>query len=103
MREVGIAFDDGHSVYVRLFYLAPATRDRIITAYPHARLYPSVTISREDLEGFKLQHGDNWWDQLRILLTGLTTEQVLALGGYRVILPGDQIGYEEVPGIPVQV
>ena len=86
-----------------MYYLAPASRERIIKAYPHTRLYPSVTISQKDLEGIKQQHGDIWWGQVRILLTGLTQEQVLSLGGYRVILPYGEIGHEELPQIPVQV
>jgi hypothetical protein len=86
-----------------VYYLAPASRERVIRAYPHTRLYPNVTISNEDLEGIKRQHGDIWWEQVRILLTGLTKDQVLALGGYRVILPGGAIGYEELPEIPATV
>jgi hypothetical protein len=96
--QVGAAEGQGF-----MYYLAPASRERVIRAYPHTKLYPSVTISMKDLEGIKQQHGDIWWEQVRILLTGLTKDQVLALGGYRVILPGGAIGYEELPEIPAPV
>lgn len=85
-----------------MYYLSPASRERIIRAYPHTKLHPSVIISESDLEGIKQQHGDIWWDQVRILLTGLFKEQVLSLGGYRVILPYGEIGHEELPAIPAQ-
>ena len=86
-----------------MYYLAPASRERIIGAYPHTKLYPSVDISPKDLERIEERHGDIWWDQVRILLTGLSKEQVLSLGGYRIILPFGAIGYEELPEIPTTV
>jgi hypothetical protein len=85
-----------------MYYLAPVSRGRIIKAYPHAKLYPNITISHEDLEAIKQQHCDIWWHQVRILLTGLTKEQVLSLGGYRVILPYGEIGHEELPEVLAQ-
>jgi hypothetical protein len=85
-----------------MYYLAPGSRERVIRAYPHTRLDPSVTISEEDLQGIKKQHGDIWWDQVHLLLAGLTKEQVLSLGGYRVILPYGEVGHEELPEIPAQ-
>jgi len=91
--------DDGQGF---MYYLTPASRERILRAYPHTRPYPNVTISEKDLEGIRQRHGDFWWDQVRILLTGLTREQVLSLGGYRIILPYGLIGYEEVPEVPAQ-
>lgn len=96
--QIRAAEDKGY-----MYYFTPASRERIIRAYPHTKLYPSVSISQKDLKWIKQQHGDDWWNQVRILLTGLTREQVLALGGYRVILPDGEIGYEELPEIPAQV
>jgi hypothetical protein len=84
------------------YYLAPASRERVIRAYPHTSLYP-VTISRQKLDAMKQQFGEMWWDQLCIMITGLSKERVLSLGGYRVILPGGEIGHEELPEIPATV
>ncbi|MGA7500335.1 MAG: hypothetical protein WBX00_26685 [Isosphaeraceae bacterium] len=83
-----------------MYYLTPASLERIIRAYPHSKLYPSVTISEADLDNIRKQHGDIWWNQVCILLTGLSKTQVRSLGGYRVILPDGEIGYEELPEIP---
>ena len=55
-----------------MYYLAPASRERIIRAYPHSKLTPSVTISEEDLDNIRKQHGDLWWNQVCTLLTGLS-------------------------------
>jgi hypothetical protein len=85
-----------------MYYLAPASRERIIRAYPNTRLLANITISQRDLEGISGQHGDRWWDQMGRELTRLTREQVLSLGGYRVILPYGGIGHEELPEIPAQ-
>lgn len=84
------------------YYLAPASRERVIRAYPHTNVYP-VTISLQDLETMKQQHGEMWWDQLGILVTGLSLEKIISLGGYRVILPGGAIGHDELPEIPAGV
>ena len=84
------------------YYLTPASRERIIRAYPHTRLYPSITISERDLERIKQQHGDIWWDQVSRLIIGLGKEQILSLGGFRVILPDGEIGHEELPEVPAQ-
>jgi hypothetical protein len=51
----------------------------------------------------KQQHGDVWWDQLPMLLTDLELDQILSLGGYRIVLPSGVIGYERLPEIPGQV
>ncbi len=84
------------------YYLAPASRERVIRAYPHTKVYP-ITISKQDLEVMKSQFGETWWDQLSISVTGLSHEKILTLGGYRVILPGGKIGHEELPEIPAKM
>jgi hypothetical protein len=83
------------------YYLGPASRERVVRAFPHTKVYP-VTISQQNLESIKQQHGEQWWDQLSILVTGLSKEKVLSLGGYRLILPYGEIGHEELPEIPAK-
>jgi hypothetical protein len=85
-----------------MYYLAPASRERIIRAYPLTPLHPSITIPEKDLQGIKQKNGDSWWTQIHTLFTELTKEQVLSLGGYRVILPYGEIGHEELPEVPAQ-
>ena len=84
------------------YYLGPASRERVIRAYPHTKVYP-VTFTQQKLESIKQQFGEMWWDQLCILVTGLSKEKVLSLGGYRLLLPGGEIGHEELPEIPATV
>jgi hypothetical protein len=81
------------------YFLAPTSRERVIRAFPHTNLYP-VTISLQNRESMMQQFGDMWWDQLCIVITGLSREKILSLGGYRVILPGGEIGHVELPQIP---
>ncbi len=84
------------------YYLGPASRERVIRAYPHTKLYP-VSVSLQNRESLKQQFGETWWDQLCILVTGLSVEKVLSLGGYRLILPGGEIGHEELPIVSAAV
>jgi len=84
-----------------MYYLAPASRERIGRAHHQTRLHP-ITFSRKELEENRRQYGDRWWDRVCHLLTGLAKEQVLSLGGYRIILPYGEIGYEELPEIPAR-
>ena len=75
----------------------PRAVSGFIRAYPHSKLTPRVTISEEDLDNIRKQHGDLWWNQVCTLLTGLSEAQVGSLGGYRVILPDGEIGFEGLP------
>jgi hypothetical protein len=86
-----------------MYYLSPSSRERVIQAYPHTRLTASLSISRDDLDKIKQRDGDVWWDQLPVMLTGLGMDQVLSLGGYRIVLPNGVIGHESLPEIPAAV
>ncbi len=90
--------DEDHGT---MYYLSPASRERIIKAYPHTKLHP-LTIVRAELKRIQDQYGDTWWDQVPVLLTRLMKDQILALGGYRVIQTYGVIGHEELPPIPSQ-
>jgi hypothetical protein len=85
-----------------MYYLTPTSRERIIRAFPHTKLYPSLSISEEDIDRIKQQYVETWWNQVCKLLTGLTDAQVRSLGGYRIILPYGEIGHEELPEIPAR-
>jgi hypothetical protein len=85
--------------HVFKYYLAPASRERVIRAFPHTALYP-FRISQQNLDLMKRQFGESWWDQLSVSITGISKEKILSLGGYRIILPGGEIGHEELPEVP---
>lgn len=82
-----------------MYYLSPASRERVGRLYPQAKLHPLVltTQARNRL----VQQDHNGWDQVFESLTGLNKEQGLTLGGYRMILPYGEIGYEVLPQIPM--
>lgn len=81
------------------YALSPTSRERIIVAFPHTKLYPSLFLSTGTQQDIVRQHGDNWWDQVCKLLTGLTEEQVHSLGGYRIFQPSGAVWHEELPDI----
>ncbi len=46
------------------FALSPVSRERIIIAFPHTKLYPSLFLSTATQQDLIRQHGDNWWRQV---------------------------------------
>jgi len=83
------------------YYLSPASRERVVRAFPHTTVYP-LTISKQDLDEIKQQFREDSWSQLGQLITGLSREQLRELGGYRFILPYGKIGHEDLPEVPVK-
>lgn len=68
------------------YQMGPISRRRIREAFPDARIAPSVFVGYETKQDFEKAHGPIW-DQLAIILTGLTREQIDKLGGIRIYDP----------------
>jgi hypothetical protein len=68
------------------FGLHPSSVDRIRQDFPQARLRPNVFIGRETANDSPVGR-EGVYDQVATLLTGLSCDQLLALGGYRVVDP----------------
>lgn len=83
------------------FYLSPRSRARILMAHTDLRLDASNSVRDPGMENIE-NLADFWREQMRSL-TGLRDDQILALGGFRVILPYGKIGHEELPVIPAYV
>jgi hypothetical protein len=65
------------------YRLSTASQERIMKRFPNARLAGVVVLSTQTLQDYE-RDGGPAWDQVIILLSGLTADQVDELGGYRV-------------------
>ncbi len=72
------------------YRLHPKGQERILREYPNSRLVPQVFWSRETQHDYESTHGPIW-NQVAILLTGLSEEQISKLGGYTIYVPGGEV------------
>jgi hypothetical protein len=63
-----------------VYRLGPWSKKRIADAHPQARRVPFLHIGYYDVQDFEKLQGP-FWPSLVQLLTGLTAEQLAALGG----------------------
>jgi hypothetical protein len=90
-----------------VFRLEPSSQARIMQHYPNARLIGEVVESagvvfpHDARNDFERQHG-SIWDQVIILLTGISDEEVASLGGVRIVTPNGDVIHEHVPATMAQ-
>lgn len=85
------------------FRLEPASQERILTHFPNARPSGQVTFPEQVREDFEQQHGPVW-NQVIILLTGISEEAIARLGGVRIVDDEDgQILYEQMSSAEPQL
>jgi hypothetical protein len=85
-----------------VFKLEPSSQARIMHHFPNARLVGEVVESagvvfpHDVRNDFERQHGPVW-DQVIILLTGISEEEIATLGGVRIVTPHGEILHEQLP------
>jgi hypothetical protein len=84
------------------YYLTPASRERVVTAYPGTRLPTGVTVTVGDQQDLLRTRGSGRWPELARTLTGRTDDEIDALGGVRFIVGEDNIAYERIPAASVK-
>jgi hypothetical protein len=83
---------DGYS-----YSLTPSSKKLIKRLFPQANIAPNLFISTTTQSDFESTHGAIW-DQVAIILTGLSEQQARQLGGFQVYDPAKkQILRESVP------
>ncbi len=80
-----------------LYYLIPSSRERVIAAYPKAKLVASVAVPVGEQQDQLPQRGTEWWEKMTRELTGLGDEQIDSLGGVRVLGETDKVAYQRLP------
>jgi hypothetical protein len=68
------------------YSLSQSSKKLIQKKFPQVKLVPNVFISTSTQSDFKTAHG-SIWDQIAIILTGLSSEKIEQLGGYEVYDP----------------
>lgn len=66
------------------FRLSPKSRSLLVQRFGQASIGSSVFVGTDSRRSYEEIHGP-MWDQIVLLLTGLSLDQVDTLGGYQVI------------------
>ena len=77
--EIAVGWQQDGGVYE----LQPWDEDRIREAFPDAVIIPGMLVGYDETEDFERFHR-RYWQQIALMLTGLTPEQIARLGGIRI-------------------
>lgn len=86
--------EDGYT-----YYLTPASRERIATAFPGRGLPPSLRLPIDVEQDFRLDKGEEGWMEVARLLTGLTDDEIDSLGGVTIIAGENGIVLRRIPEV----
>jgi hypothetical protein len=79
------------------YYLTPASRERVATAFPGSRLPANLNFPIGVEQDFLREKGDEGWMEIARLLTGRTDDEIESLGGVRVIVGEGKVAFQRVP------
>jgi hypothetical protein len=79
------------------YYLTPASRERVVAAFPGTRLPAGLTVAIGVQQDALRDKEDDWWMELSRLLTGRSDEEIDSLGGVRVLVGEDTIAFQRIP------
>jgi hypothetical protein len=89
-----IIVDVGRQMDGATFRLSPQTRARLTAQKMGSPLATSLFVTFPIREAFERHHGP-MWNQIVMLLTGLSEDQIEALGGFRFVDPaGSEVLFE---------
>jgi hypothetical protein len=83
--EIAVGWQGNGGVYM----LQPWDKDRVREAFPEAVVIPTMFIGYDEAEGYERFHRP-YWQQIALMLTGLTPERIARLGGIRIWDPEAQ-------------
>lgn len=81
------------------YSLHPTSYKLIRTRFPGVRPQPSLFMGRDTQAAYEVTNGASY-DQIAMLLTGLSTSQMNELGGYRVVDPATGLVLYETDLVP---
>jgi hypothetical protein len=82
------------------YSLHPTSYKLIRTRFPGVRPHPSLFLERDARTAYEVTNGARY-DQIAVLLTGLSTKQMNELGGYRVVDPAAGLVLHETDLAPI--
>jgi hypothetical protein len=77
--EIAVGWQGNGGVY----QLQPWDERRVREAFPEAAIIPTMLVGYDKTEDFERFHRP-YWQQIALMLTGLTPEQIAGLGGIRL-------------------
>jgi hypothetical protein len=79
------------------YYLTPASRERVVAAFPGTKLPASLNLPIGVEQDFLGEKGDEGWMEIARLLTGRTDDEIDSLGGVRVIVGEGKVTFQRIP------
>jgi len=79
------------------YYLTPASRERVVAAYPGTKLPAGITVTIGDQQDLLREKGTYRWMEISRLLTGRSDDEIDSLGGVRVIIGEDTVAFQRIP------
>jgi hypothetical protein len=79
------------------YYLTPASRERVVAAYPGTKLPAGLTVAVGNQQDLLREKGADWWMEISRLLTGRSNEEIDSLGGVRVVVGEDTVAFQRIP------
>jgi hypothetical protein len=77
--EIAVGWQNDGGVYM----LQPWDKRRIHETYPEAIVIPRMLVGYDETENFERFHRP-YWQQIALMLTGLTPERIARFGGIRL-------------------
>jgi hypothetical protein len=77
--EIAVGWQHDGGVY----QLQPWDERRIREAFPEAVIIPTMLVGYDKTEDFERFHR-RYWQQIALMLSGLTPEQIASFGGFRL-------------------
>lgn len=83
---------DGHT-----YYLTPASRERVVAAYPGTRLPSGLSLAIGVEQDLLRDKGDEGWMEIARILTSRADEEIASLGGVRITVGEGKVAFERIP------
>jgi hypothetical protein len=69
------------------YKLHPNSKELIRKKFPGVKPIDSIFVGTDTQQDVRIQFGQSWWDQLSIMLTGISLDKIMNVGGYQVYDP----------------
>lgn len=79
------------------YYLAPASRERVVAAFPGTRLPSGLSLAVGVEQDFLRDKGDEGRMEIARILTSRTDEEIDSLGGVRILVGEGKVAFQRIP------
>lgn len=69
------------------YKLHPNSKELIRKKFPGVKMIDSIFVGVDTQQDVNVQFVQTWWDQLSVMLTGVSLDKIMEVGGYQVYDP----------------